>query len=59
MHTAITICAALTVIWCLVACAVALVVGRSIRIADVRELGGVGGPPLTRPGTTASTVPRT
>lgn len=66
MHTIIVICAVVIAVWCVAACVVAVVVARSIRIADQRMLDDshhseeisehTGG--IRRPGTTSSTIRR-
>ncbi len=56
MDTIVAICAIVIAVWCVAACVVAVVVARSIRIADQRMLAETEVPrEITRPGTTAST----
>lgn len=59
MHTIIVICAVVLAVWCVAACVVAVVVARSIRIAEQRALAEIGVPDeVRRPGTTSSTTRR-
>lgn len=59
MDTIVAICAIVIAVWCVAACVVAVVVARSIRIADERMLAEADGPDeVRRPGTTSSTTRR-
>jgi len=61
MDTIVWICAVVIAVWCVAACVVAVVVARSIRIADQRALvdpDRADSAGIRRPGTTFSTTRR-